>query len=96
MTTDEYFQAIGNLRWLERIAEEYKQHLRLIEEEKEYYRIYGIVYSARGDETAFKVNPHRPIPAVYIYNGLKEALSELEKEISEKKERLKRIIVELE
>lgn len=78
------------LRWLEDIAEVYREHLSLIDKNTDTYTIRGISYSCHGDGRMFESNSHRPIPAKYLRDGLAEALGNLEHEIATLKAEIER------
>ena len=86
---DELQDKMKHYKWLCNIAREYKSMIDCIEREKEYFIIYNISYTARGDIRTFKVNPHRTIPYSFIKDGLSAALADVEKEIAEKEIELK-------
>jgi len=95
MKAEKYNEMVNHLHWLEGIAERYDEHIKLIEHEYKYYTVQSIGYTARGEGRVFDINPHRPIPLSYIYKGLSEVLSSVNKEIKELHEQLKEVIVEL-
>lgn len=75
--------------WLQGIADNYESMLKLIDKEKDYFTIYGLTYTARGDIRNFQVNPHRTIQYKYIYDGLKAELDVINAEIAECEKELK-------
>ena len=70
-------------KWLNGIAKMYQEHIELIEREKDYYTVYQISFSARGETTNFLLNPHRSINPKYILAGLRDALKRVNIEIAE-------------
>lgn len=86
---DELEQKVRHYRWLQGIADNYENMLKLIDREKDYFTIYGLTYAARGDTNNFQVNPHRTIPYKFIYDGLKVALETINTEIAECEKELK-------
>ena len=68
--------------------------IELIEREKETYRIYAIIYSARGEPTRFEVNPHRSIPYQFIRDGLQVALDGILNELDENRKAIKKLFEE--
>lgn len=95
MKSNEYLDKLRKLGWLKSISGQYRDHLELIEKEKENYTIRGIGYTARSDDRVFNLNPHRPIPYKYLYDGLKETLDGINKEIEQMEKELKTVIVTL-
>lgn len=87
---EEKFQQMRQLRWLEGIAEVYREHLSLIDKNTDTYIIRGISYSCRGEGRMIESNPHRPIPAKYLRDGMAEALGNLEREIANLKSEIER------
>lgn len=67
--------------WLTRIANDYKKHIKLIEQEKEFFVVNGIKFSARGPVEDMEINPHMTIPYKCILEGLKDALAKVQREI---------------
>ncbi len=67
--------------WLIKIAKDYKKHIKLIEQEKEFFVVNGIKFSARGPVEDMEINPHMTIPYEYILEGLKDALAKVQREI---------------
>jgi hypothetical protein len=67
--------------WLIKIAKDYKKHIKLIEQEKEFFVVNGIKFSARGPVEDMEINPHMTIPYEYILEGLKDALAKVRREI---------------
>lgn len=67
--------------WLTKIAKEYKKYINLIEQEKEFFVVNGIKFSARGPVEDMEINPHMTIPNEYILEGLKDALAKVQREI---------------
>lgn len=95
MKAEDYFNKHQHLRWLEHIAQEYKDDIALIEREWDHFTIVGVGYNARGDTSVMNFNPHRTIKPGYILDGLKEALKGLESDIEKIKEEISSVIVEL-
>lgn len=95
MKSQEYLDKVRTLGWLKGIATQYREHLDLMDREKEHYTVRGIGYAARGDDRVFRLNPHRSIPYKYFYEGLKEALANVEAEIAALESSLKQVTVEL-
>lgn len=87
---EEKFQQVRQLRWLEDIAEVYREHLALIDHNADTFTIRGIAYTCRGDGRSLDSNPHRPIPAKYLRDGLAEVLGNLEHEIETLKTEIER------
>lgn len=93
MTIEELDQKIvqlRKLRWMEGIAHDYREQLELIAKNPDYYTIRYIAYSCRGSERTVTINPHHPIPAKYLRDGLADALSSLEHEIETLKAEIQR------
>lgn len=95
MKSKEYFDKIRHLDWLKDISRQYKEHLALMDREKDHYTVHGIGYTARCDGRVFNVNPHRPIPSSYIYDGISAVLSSVNAEIETLERELKKVTVEL-
>jgi len=95
MKSEEYIQALRHLEWLKDISKQYEEHLSLMEREKGHYTVQGIVYTARSEGRTFHCNSHRPIPARYIYEGLTNALWDVNAEIEDLERKLKQVTVEL-
>ena len=76
------------------VADEYRKAIQLIDREKEYFKVEGITYSARGDSRELPLNPYyAPIPYTVIRDGLQVALTKLEGEMSEMEKELKEWIL---
>lgn len=74
---------VRRYRWLKDIAADYKQMVELIEREREHFIICGFSYEARSEPRSFSVNPHRSISYTYILHGMRAALGDINKEITE-------------
>lgn len=96
MKSSEYFDKHRHLGWLERIAQEYKDNIALIEVEMDNFTIVGVGYNARSDTRVMNFNPHRTIKAQFILEGLKDALQAIEKEIEDLRQEIASVIVEYE
>ena len=79
---------IRHYRWLQNIAKEYGEMLERIEHEEKYFTIYGICYSARGDETHFNIYPSYGIPYNLFHDWLKSKVYEVNAELEKCKEEL--------
>ena len=86
---DELAEKVRHYRWLQGIADKYRDMIGLIEREKEFFTIEGFSYSARGDTKVFSINNHRTIPYRFIQDGLRLELLDIEME-------MKNIEIELE
>ena len=95
MTSEEYLAKLNRLRWLQGIAKEYNDHLKLITKEKDYFSVYGIQYSARSDPRIMNVNS-KFFPISCIEQGLVQGLLKVNAEIYALKEELKEPTVVLE
>lgn len=85
MTIAEYerkAEKIRTLRWLEGIAEEYRKIINRIDNEKDYFRVTGIMYVCRNDGEVLDINSHKSIPYQYIRDGLAAALANITDEIT--------------
>lgn len=80
---DELERKVRHYRWLQGIAAEYEDMLKLINREKDHFTIEGFSYSARGDVRNFNVNGHRTIPYTFIRDGLQAELNNINIEIAE-------------
>ena len=79
---------------MKQVADEYRKDIQLIDREKEYFKVEGITYSARGDSRELPLNPfYAPIPYTVIRDGLQAALTNLEGEMSEMEKELKEWIL---
>ena len=79
---------------MKQVADEYRKAIQLIDREKEYFKVEGITYSARGDSRELPINPYyAPIPYTVIRDGLQAALTKLEGEMSEMEKELKEWIL---
>ena len=79
---------------MKQVADEYRKDIQLIDREKEYFKVEGITYSARGDSRELPLNPYyAPIPYTVIRDGLQAALTKLEGEMSEMEKELKEWIL---
>lgn len=95
MKSEEYLRKLHHLEWLKSIEKEYRNHSAQIKKESSTVTIQSISYTTRGDAVRISINPHRPIPARYIYGGLVDALDRLVEEITELEKELKSVMVEL-
>lgn len=95
MKSEEYIQKIRHLDWLKSIQLEYKGHAETLNKNAFGITIQGVSYTNKGGVCRLNVNPHRPIPARYIYGGLIDALGRLEEEIEELEKELQSVTVEL-
>lgn len=86
---DELAEKVHHYRWLQGIADEYRDMIGLIEREKEFFTIEAFSYSARGDTRVFSINNHKTIPYWFILDGLQSELRDIEME-------MKNIEIELE
>lgn len=77
----EKYALVKRLNWLKRIKDEYESLLSTIKNEKEYFTITGISYTARGDEQDVEINPHFSIDTRFVHDGLIDAIKKLEEEI---------------
>ena len=80
---------IDHYKWLSDIADKYRNMIKLIESEKDFFVIYGFSYAARGDIRDFDINPNRTISNSYIKQGLEDAVKGVEQEIKELETELK-------
>ena len=94
MKAYQFIDKINTLDWLKGILKDYQAHIKLIEGEMDYYTVERIVYSCRGPGS-FCVNPHRPIPATFILEGLKAEVAVIQKEIADLEHQLNGVIVDL-
>ena len=79
---------------MKQVADEYRKDIQLIDREKEYFKVEGITYSARGDSRELPLNPYyAPIPYTVIRDGLQAAMTNLEGEMSEMEKELKEWIL---
>ena len=79
---------------MKQVADEYRKDIQLIDREKEYFKVEGITYSARGDSRQLPLNHiYAPIPYTVIRDGLQAALTKLEGEMSEMEKELKEWIL---
>jgi len=75
---------------MQRVAEEYRSMIELIDHEKDYFCVDGMSYRARCDGRKFEFNSYyAPIPPTMIRDALQSALDTLEAKISAYKEDLK-------
>ena len=95
MKSQDYIRYLRHLEWLKYISKQYEEHLSFMEREKSHYTVQGIVYTARGEGCTFQCNPHRPIPAQDIYEGLTKAIRDVNAEIEDLERKLKQVTVEL-
>lgn len=95
MTSEEYLAKLNRLRWLNGIANDYKEHLKMITKEKDYFRVYGIQYAARSDPSMMDVNSNF-FPVSCIEQGLVQGLLKVNTEIYALKEEIKESVVTLE
>ena len=86
---DELEDLIRHYRWLEDIAKDYESILEMMDREKDYFRIHGFSYSARGDVCKFSLNCHRTIPYTYVRDGIQSALNGIISELKECENKLK-------
>ena len=78
-------------KWLTDIANDYRKYIRLIETEKEFFRVESIKYTARGPAREMEINCHKSIPHQYILEGLKAALEDVQREINFLEDVLKQV-----
>lgn len=75
---------------MQSIAKEYKTMIRRIDNEKDYFNLFGIRYAARSDLQNFELNNiYAPFPTNIFRDGLQAALDKLEKDIAELENELK-------
>ena len=80
---------------MKQVADEYRKAIRLIDREKEYFKVESITYHARGDSMQLPLNSYyAPIPYTVIRDGLQAALTKLEGEMSEMEKELKEWIMD--
>ena len=94
MKYDEIEEKVQSYRWLEGIAKEYRGMIDRIHSEQDYFRVEKIAYTARGDMKYLDLNRFRTIPAHYIADGLKEALTGIDEELRQLKAELEAINIE--
>ena len=95
MKSEEYIHKVRHLEWLKSIQKDYQDHAETMKKHPTDITIQSVGYTERGGVSRLNVNPHRPIPARYIYGGLVDALDSLAKEIEELEKELKTVIVSL-
>ena len=95
MKSEEYIQKVRHLEWLKSIQLEYKGHAETMKKNAFAISIQAVSYTNKGGNCILNVNPHKPIPARYIYGGLVDVLDSLAKEIEELENELKTVIVQL-
>lgn len=75
---------------MQRIANEYRSMIELIDSEKDYFRVDEMSYRARSDTQKFEFNSsYAPLPPTMIRDALQSALDKLEVKILAYKEDLK-------
>lgn len=95
MKYDEIEKKVQSYRWLEGIAKNYREMINRINTEQDYFTVEKIAYTARGDMQYLDLNCHRTIPGHYIAEGLKEALTGIDKELKQLKAELEEMNIEL-
>ena len=91
---EELKSKVETYEMMKQVADDYRKTIRLIDREKEYFKVEGITYSARGDSRQLPLNHiYAPIPYTVIRDGLQAALNKLEGEMSEMEKELKEWIV---
>lgn len=95
MKYEEIEKMVSEYCWLRDIADNYRRMIACMEREQEYFRLYSLEYSARGDVEKFDINAHRSIPVKYLIEGLGVALSGIEEEMKQLKSKLDAINVEV-
>lgn len=75
------YSLVTRLNWLKRIKDEYESILSTIKNERKYFTITGISYTACGDEQVVDINPHFSIDTRFVHDGLVDAIKKLEEEI---------------
>ena len=95
MKSEEYFNKVQHLRWLERIEKEYRDNAEKMRKNNFETIIDSVSYTIKGGHYRIDVNPHRAIEARYIYGGLTDALERIAKEIEDLRKELKTVIVQL-
>ena len=95
MKSEEYFNKVKHLDWLEAILRDYNENIDLIHREQDNFVVQRIRFTARGNGMGMNINSHYSIPYGYILNGLTEVTMKLEREIQDLKDELKCVMVEL-
>lgn len=95
MKYEEIEKMVSEYCWLRDIADNYRRMIACMEREQEYFRLYSLEYSARGDVEKFDINSHRSIPVKYLIEGLGVALSGIEEEMKQLKSKLDALNIEV-
>ena len=87
---EELKNKIETYKIMQRIANEYRSMIELIDSEKDYFCVDGMSYRARCDGRNFEFNSYyAPIPPTMIRDALQSALDTLDAKISAYKKELK-------
>ena len=87
---EELKSKVETYEMMKQVADEYRKAIQLIDREKEYFKVEGITYSARGDSRQLPLNHiYAPIPYTVIRDGLQAALTKMEAQMLEMEKELK-------
>ena len=89
-------ETIESYEWLCRNKKSYQKYIALIREEKKYFLVHGIQYSARSTTSMMELNEHLSINPKFILEGLEDAVVNMDKEIGKIVEKLEKAGIEVE